>query len=211
MSHLLAMIDRNQAEDLRKVAESSDSFAVRVTAEALADNLEKRALDLSSLNGGLKVPDNPLLGSLADYMKQHPPANIDALRDLLGQVLERDLQRALATIETSDEADPMGAAVKNVRRMAEILKARVDIAKYQKELQQYQNEMASQMGMAPNAAVQAAPMAMPGAAPVPPPGAPVPPPGPEAAPPGAPPAGGLPVPPPAGGEGGVPESPMAAV
>lgn len=208
MPYMIGMQLKGDAQAMAKLAESADSIFGKVAGALESERMEKLARFYiphvsEEERGGSDVAllssmANPVAGQLQEFIRNHPPANMEALRDLYAQATERALQKALSKIETSDDADPMGVAAKNLRRMAEILETRLDIARSQKDLDQFQREMATQQGLSPdNPAAQAA-QQLPGSAapptmestlpkPVPPVEAPSPPEGlaPPPPPPGA--------------------------
>lgn len=209
MPYMLGMQLKGDAQAMAKLAESADSIFGKVAGALESERMEKLArfygtpFSSDEEHGGsdvalLSSTANPVAGQLQEFIRNHPPANMEALRDLYAQATERALQKALSKIETSDDADPMGVAAKNLRRMAEILATRLDIARSQKDLDQFQREMATQQGLSPDNPASQAAQQLPGSAapptmestlpkPVPPVEAPSPPEGlaPPPPPPGA--------------------------
>jgi hypothetical protein len=175
MPYMLGMQLKGDAQAMAKLAESADSIFGKVSGALESERMEKlarfygipRALDEAHDGSDaalLSSMANPVASQLQEFIRNHPPANMEALRDLYAQATERALQKALSKIETSEDADPMGVAAKNLRRMAEILETRLDIARSQKDLDQFQREMAAQQGLSPdNPAAQAA-QQLPGSA-----------------------------------------------
>jgi hypothetical protein len=200
MSHMLAMLLEGEAEALRKTAATEPSIFGRVAGALGSEGLMKQAmffrprpLNISSEQASepFLSGDSPIVGHLRDFMRDHPPENMQALRDLYAQATERALQVALSKMETGEDADPMGLALKNLRRMADLLETRLDTLRAQREIRQFQQELAMSQGLSPtNPALQATqnlpaavspPMAAEpaGAGPPAPPPAPVPPQGTE--------------------------------
>lgn len=202
MPALLSLAMKGEAFGTAELAKTASTIFGKVAGAMESERLEKLALylraprpfregegdDVAFLAGG------PLAMNLGDYLRDHPPANIDALRDLYAQATERALQKFLSRMETSEDADPMGLALKNLQRMADILHTRLDIMRAQKELAEFQQDMANQQGLSQENPAAAAAQQLPGPVGLPAPGGASPAP-PEAPPAEAPPTGVPPAPP----------------
>lgn len=190
MPALLRMAAKNEARGMEELAKTAATVFGKVAGAMETERLEKLARYFTPLSeegeGGEEVAfltRGPVIMNIGDYMRDHPPANMDALRDLYSQATERALQKFLAKMETSEDADPMGLALKNLHRMSNILRERLDIMRSQKDLADFQQDMAEKQGLSPtNPAAQAA-QQLPG-----PVGLPAPEEGPPPAPPESPPA-----------------------
>lgn len=190
MSHITSLLAQSDADALKKLAGSSETIFGKVAGAMAAESLEKVAR-FGRIRAGLLnehapsdevaflLGDNPLVFALQDYVRDHPPANMEALRDLYSQAVERSLQTFLSKTETGDDADPMALALKNLNRMAQMLETRLDMARAQKELETFQQEAAIQQGLSPENPALAATAQLP-PAPGGPEGPPAP--GPESAP-----------------------------
>jgi hypothetical protein len=209
MSHLQDLMDRNNENLIKEACEKFDS--------------EMEAKVACGLRG------DSLMSMLGPIFSANPPANMDQIRDLLGQVIQQELQQTLTKKEMAPESDPIEIHRKKLSNMADLLRSKVRVADLQKELIETQETLAAKIrtnpmlqatlqGMMGGGMQQPGQMPLPGGAPgapmAPPPAPPVPPALPTPAPPA--PAAGAPIsgaagapkvaPPPT-----VPESPMAAV
>lgn len=196
MAHLMGLMQKHAAEDMAEAALSSSTILGKVASALHVDTLEKRAFFMRAprmkIGGGESVVDfltgsSPFMNALERYINDHPPLNMDAMRDLYGQATEKALQSFVSKIETGDDADPMGLALKNLHRMADILGTRLEIMKAQKEIAEYQKEVATQQGLSEENPAAAAAQQLPAPAAPPPMEAPAPP-EPAPAPAGPPPA-----------------------
>jgi hypothetical protein len=208
MSHLQDLMDRNNENLIKEACEKFDS--------------EMEAKVACGLRG------DSLMSMLGPIFSANPPANMDQIRDLLGQVIQQELQQTLTKKEMAPESDPIEIHRKKLSNMADLLRSKVRVADLQKELIETQETLAAKIRTNPmlqatlqgmmGGGMQPGQMPLPGGAPgapmAPPPAPPVPPALPTPAPPA--PAAGAPIsgaagapkvaPPPT-----VPESPMAAV
>lgn len=206
MAHLQDLMDRQNEALIKEACEKLDSMEAKVAMGFHGDSLMT------------------LLGPI---FQSSPPANMDAIRDLLGQVVQQELQQELTKKEMAPESDPMEIQRKKISTMVDLLRSKVRVAELQKELIETQETLTAKiqsnpmlqatlqgmMGGAGGALGQ-----MPGGPPGGPPGAPgapgAPPPPPALPPPGMAPAGMGAAPPgraPASPAKSLPESPMEAV
>lgn len=202
MAHLQDLMDRQNETLIKEACEKLDSMEEKVAMGFQGDSLMT------------------LLGPI---FQSSPPANMDAIRDLLGQVVQQELQQTLTKGEMAPESDPMEIQRKKISTMVDLLRSKVRIAELQKELIETQETLTAKIQSNPmlQATLQGmmggaggAPGQMPGG----PPGAPgapgAPPPPPALPPPGMAPAGMGAAPPgraPASPAKPLPESPMEAV
>lgn len=165
MPHMTGMLLQGEAEALMKLAENDSSILGRVAGTLGAESLEKQARFFGSarpMRGDSGTGDsilsegNPVVDAMRDFLRDHPPANMAALIELYSQATERALQAAITKMETSEDADPMGLALKNLQRMADILETRLDTLRAQREIQTFQQDLAAQQGLSQtNPALQA--------------------------------------------------------
>jgi uncharacterized protein YneF (UPF0154 family) len=206
MPALLSMAARGDARGMEELAKTAGTFFGKVAGAMEAERLEKVARFFGPMKSLRNEPEGdevaflaggPVSMNIGDYLRDHPPTNMDALRDLYAQATERALQKFLAKMETSEDADPMGLALKNLQRMSDILNTRLDIMRAQKELSEFQQDMAEKQGLSQTNPAAAAAQQLPGPVGLPapegaPPGGAAPPEVPPESPPAEAPSGGGP-------------------
>lgn len=168
MPHMTGMLIQGEAEALLKIAANDASLLGRVAGALGAESLEKQAMfhmggprsAFSRGSGGMDEhilsDSNPVVDAMRSFLRDHPPANMPALTELYAQATERALQMAITKMETSEDADPMGLALKNLQRMADLLGTRLETLRAQREIQMFQQDLAAQQGLSQtNPALQA--------------------------------------------------------
>lgn len=139
MHHMARILLDQESQKIAGAVTDSDSFLVKTAAALISESLEKVAMD-----DNMTIPDNPVLGAVRSYLNDHPPANMDSLKEMLAQILEQDLQGALAKGGTG----PIEMEAGRLRAMANVMRSRVDLMRYARELKQFQTEMAKEMQLA---------------------------------------------------------------
>lgn len=200
MSHLQDLMDRQNEGLIKEACEKFDS--------------EMEAKVACGFRG------DSLMTLLGPIFSANPPANMDQIRDLLGQVIQQELQQTLTKKEMAPDSDPIEIQRKKLSNLADLLRSKIRVADLQKELMESQETLAAKVRTNPmlQAAFQSIGGGMPGQMPGQMPGGP---PGMPGAPPASPPPGMAPAgmgaappaaaPPPLPPTKPVPESPMAAV
>lgn len=128
MAHLQDLMDRQNEALIKEACEKLDSMEEKVAMGFHGDSLMT------------------LLGPI---FQASPPANMDAIRDLLGQVVQQELQQQLTKKEMDAASDPLDIQKKKLQTMADLLRSKVRIADLQKELIETQEELASKIRMNP--------------------------------------------------------------
>ena len=136
MHHMARILLDQESQKIAGELAGSDSFLVKTAAALISESLEKVAFE-----DNMTIPDNPVLGAVRSYLQDHPPANMDSLKEMLAQILEQDLQSALAKGGTG----PIEMEASRLRSMADVMRSRLSLMRYARELKQFQTEMAKEM------------------------------------------------------------------
>lgn len=109
MSHMMRIIRENELRKVAEAAKHSDSILTKV------------AFGLDGVND-----------SMLNFLATQPPSNIEQLRELLGAVVEDQLQQKMS---------PPAAMARQVQAMADLIDARISLARRTMEFAEQQAKM----------------------------------------------------------------------